>query len=41
VIKHSFSGPAASAERIGVQLAEMILSLGADHILKNLASATR
>jgi len=41
VIKHSLSGPAASAERIGVQLAEMILSRGADQILKNLASATR
>jgi hydroxymethylbilane synthase len=39
VIRHSLSGPAASAERIGVDLAEIILNRGADAILKNLTSA--
>jgi porphobilinogen deaminase len=34
VIKHRLSGPAASAERIGVELAEILLSRGADEILK-------
>jgi hydroxymethylbilane synthase len=41
VIKDSLSGPAASAERIGVELAEIILGRGADAILKNLSSAAR
>jgi len=41
VIKHSLSGPAASAERIGVELAEILLSRGADGILENLTRATR
>jgi hydroxymethylbilane synthase len=41
VIQHSLSGPAVSAERIGVELAEILLSRGADGILKNLISATR
>jgi hydroxymethylbilane synthase len=40
VIKHSLSGPAASAERIGVELAEIVLDQGADKILRSLASAT-
>ena len=38
VIKHSLSGPAAFAERIGVELAEILLSRGADIILKKLTS---
>jgi hydroxymethylbilane synthase len=38
VIKHSLSGPAESAEPIGVELAEILLSRGADAILKNLTS---
>jgi hydroxymethylbilane synthase len=36
LIKHSLSGPAASAEGIGVELAEVLLDRGADKILKNL-----
>jgi hydroxymethylbilane synthase len=39
VIKHSLNGPAASAEGIGVELAEILLSRGADGILKNLTRA--
>jgi hydroxymethylbilane synthase len=39
VIKHRLSGPAASAERIGIELAEILLSRGADEILKKLISA--
>ncbi len=39
VIKHRLSGPASSAERIGVELAEILLDRGAGEILKNLASA--
>jgi hydroxymethylbilane synthase len=38
VIKHRLSGPASSAERIGIELAEILLSRGADEILKNLTS---
>jgi len=39
VIKHRLSGPASSAERIGFELAEILLSRGADEILKNLTRA--
>jgi hydroxymethylbilane synthase len=39
VIRHSLSGPAASAERIGVELAEVLLSRGADRILRTLTRA--
>jgi hydroxymethylbilane synthase len=39
VIRHRLSGPAASAERIGIELAEILLSRGGDEILKNLTSA--
>jgi len=39
VIKHRLSGPASSAERIGIELAEILLDRGADKILKNLTSA--
>jgi len=39
VIKHRLSGPASSAERIGIELAEILLDRGADEILKNLTSA--
>jgi hydroxymethylbilane synthase len=39
VIKHRLSGPASSAERIGIELAETLLGRGADEILKNLTSA--
>jgi len=38
VIKHRLSGPACSAERVGIELAEILLSRGADEILKNLTS---
>jgi hydroxymethylbilane synthase len=38
VIKHLLSGPASAAERIGIELAEILLSRGADEILKNLTS---
>jgi hydroxymethylbilane synthase len=38
VIKHSLSGPAAFAERIGVELAEILLRRGADIILEKLTS---
>jgi hydroxymethylbilane synthase len=38
VIKHRLSGPAVSAESIGIELAETLLSRGADEILKNLTS---
>ncbi|MGE5258928.1 MAG: hydroxymethylbilane synthase [Hyphomicrobiales bacterium] len=40
VIRHSLSGPAAAAERIGVELAEIVLDQGAGQILRSLASAT-
>jgi hydroxymethylbilane synthase len=39
VIKHRLSGPASSAESIGIELAEILLGRGADEILKNLTSA--
>jgi len=39
VIKDRLSGPADSAEKIGVELAEILLSRGADQILKNLTRA--
>jgi len=39
VIKDRLSGPAGSAEKIGIDLAEILLSRGADEILKNLTSA--
>jgi hydroxymethylbilane synthase len=39
VIKDRLSGPAGSAEKIGIELAEILLSRGADEILKNLTSA--
>jgi hydroxymethylbilane synthase len=40
VIKHRLSGPAAAAERIGIELAEILLGRGADEILKKLSDAT-
>lgn len=39
VIKHRLSGPGAAAEMIGIELAETLLSRGADAILKKLTSA--
>jgi hydroxymethylbilane synthase len=39
VIKHRLSGPAAAAERIGIELAETLLGRGADAILKKLTDA--
>jgi hydroxymethylbilane synthase len=39
VIKDRLSGPADSAEQIGIELAEILLSRGADEILKNLTRA--
>jgi hydroxymethylbilane synthase len=38
VIKHRLSGPASAAERVGIELAEILLNRGADEILKNLTS---
>ena len=38
LIKHRLSGPASAAERIGIELAEILLNRGADEILKNLTS---
>jgi hydroxymethylbilane synthase len=38
VIKHHLCGPASAAEAIGLELAEILLSRGADQILKNLTS---
>jgi hydroxymethylbilane synthase len=39
VLKDRLSGPAASAERIGIELAEILLGRGADGILKKLTGA--
>jgi len=39
VIKDRLSGPAAAAERIGIELAETLLGRGADEILEKLTSA--
>jgi hydroxymethylbilane synthase len=39
VLKDRLSGPAASAERIGIELAETLLGRGADGILKKLTGA--
>jgi hydroxymethylbilane synthase len=39
VIKHRLSGPAASAEKTGIELAETLLGRGADENLKNITSA--
>jgi hydroxymethylbilane synthase len=39
VIKDRLSGPAAAAERIGIELAETLLGRGADEILEKLSSA--
>jgi hydroxymethylbilane synthase len=38
VIKHRLSGLASAAERVGIELAEILLNRGADEILKNLTS---
>jgi hydroxymethylbilane synthase len=40
VIKHRLSGPADAAERIGIELADILLGRGADEILKKLSDAT-
>jgi hydroxymethylbilane synthase len=41
VIKDCLSGPAESAERIGIELAETLLARGADQILQQLTGAAR
>jgi len=40
VIKHRLEGPAAAAERIGIELAETLLDRGAEEILRNLSDAS-
>jgi hydroxymethylbilane synthase len=39
VLKHQLSGPAALAERTGIELAEILLNRGADKILEKLITA--
>ena len=41
LIEERLSGPADTAETIGIELAEILLGRGADEILKNLTSAAR
>jgi hydroxymethylbilane synthase len=38
MIKKSLSGPAVESENTGIELAELLLSLGADRIIKNLTN---
>jgi hydroxymethylbilane synthase len=38
LIKHALIGPSSNAERIGIELAEILLSRGADQILRNITS---